>query len=230
MKSYNEYFKGNEKGAAIIYRYLGVLCALKLKNTEVTPNQLTVISFLFGILSAVLFVVDSYWSTIYAIILYQICIVLDYADGTLARLKQQNSFLGIWLEAVLDPLREFFVIFGVCIGLWNQYLDPMIWILGFILIATNYMMDIEAITFESYPFATASTTGFTSKSGLYSIGKHFISIRTTRYMAIVLFGIAGQMFAFLAFFAAYNICVFLSLAFVMGKVFRKQDKAESPIC
>lgn len=227
MKFKKEYLKENEKGriSTLIYRYLGVNVALRLRNTSITPNQLTIIGFILGMLSAFFFSVGSYWCLIIGLLAYQICIILDYSDGALARFKNMTSSLGEWLEWVLDLIREFFVIFGICWGLYGLTANATVWILGFIMCGTNFMMDIQTITFKSFPFAKKGINSFTPKSKLYKIGKQFISIRTIRYLALIFFAIVNRMFLFLGFFSIYNILVFLLMTFGLWKIIRQSEES-----
>jgi phosphatidylglycerophosphate synthase len=226
MKFKKEYLKTVKGTAAtvFVYRYIGIHLAWKFRNTKITPNQLTVLSFLSGLLAALFFSAGSYGYLICGTLLYQICIIFDYSDGSLARFKNLTSNLGLWLEAILDPLREFFVIFGVCLGLYSHTGNPMIWVLGFILCGTNYMMDIQTLTFESFPFAEKGMRAFAPKNRLYEVGKQFISVRTTRYLAIIFFAIIDRMYMFLVFFSIYNMLVFVLIAFQLGRVVKSQDK------
>ena len=231
MGANNEYLRESVKGAPIIvlaYRYTGAQFAWSIRNLKITPNQLSLIGFMFGCFSAVLFSLDDYRFLVCGTVLYQICIVLDYSDGSLARIKNMTSLLGIWLEAVFDPIREFLVVFGICWGLYAKTGNLMVWAFGLILCGTNYMMDIQILTFESFPFAEEGIRTFAPKSKLYKAAKQFISVRTTRYVAIILFAIMDRMFLFLVFFSIYNMLIFLLLAFQLGRVVKAQDNFDEP--
>src|SRR4051812_29265738 len=57
-----------------------------VKATPITPNQITLASFVVGIVSAALVIVlPGYWGLIVAVTVYQASYVLDCADGMLAR-------------------------------------------------------------------------------------------------------------------------------------------------
>ena len=227
MKFKKEYLKEDEKGRIIasIYRYLGVAPALRLRNTSITPNQLSIIGFIFGMLSAFFFSVGSYPCLMIGLLTYQICIILDCSDGTLARLKNMTSFLGEWLEWVFDLVREFFVIFGICWGLYRLNTNAMVWVLGFILCGANFMMDIQTITFKSFPFTKKGINSFVPKNKLYKIGEQFVAIRTVKYLTIIFFAIINRMFLFLGFFSIYNILVFLLIAFSLWKITRQWENS-----
>jgi phosphatidylglycerophosphate synthase len=72
-----------------------------LYGTKVTPNQISVIGVLLGILSAVFILTGNF--IIAALVLY-LSFVADCVDGELARLRNQFTKTGFWLESSLDSL------------------------------------------------------------------------------------------------------------------------------
>ena len=79
----------------------GILVRL-LYATPVTPNQVTIVAIVAGLVAAVLFLVD----TSITIILAGTCIllkdILDSADGQLARAKNTTSRAGRFLDSIGD--------------------------------------------------------------------------------------------------------------------------------
>ncbi|MBC7395901.1 MAG: CDP-alcohol phosphatidyltransferase family protein [Bdellovibrionales bacterium] len=82
------------------HRVAGVVAA-RLKNTPVTPNQLTLAHTLVGIFAAILIYFSHY---ILAVACFEIRTILDSADGILARLKNQSSPLGRILDTIGDGI------------------------------------------------------------------------------------------------------------------------------
>ena len=68
-----------------------------------TPNQITVLTFLFGLFSA--FVV--LFSILLGGILYQITSILDGVDGEIARASMRTSKLGGYIDSILDRYVDF---------------------------------------------------------------------------------------------------------------------------
>ena len=81
-----------------------------LKNTEVTAIHLTV---LFGIcgLVAVFAILNGYY--IYAGLLLILKSILDAADGEMARMKKNPSYVGRYLDSVFDFILNFMIILAV---------------------------------------------------------------------------------------------------------------------
>jgi phosphatidylglycerophosphate synthase len=80
-----------------------------LVRTSITPNQISLLSFLCCAAAASLFAFSAYqsWPIAYALlafggVLAQFGSVIDGCDGEVARLKFQQSDFGGWFDAVLD--------------------------------------------------------------------------------------------------------------------------------
>ena len=87
--------------------------AVRLK---VTPNQVTLISFAIGLLSAYEFSRGDFWSIFIGALLLQLSIIVDCVDGELARYTRRFSQLGAWLDAITDRIKEYLVFFGLAYG------------------------------------------------------------------------------------------------------------------
>ena len=99
----NRYF--HDPIAAKIVRFL--------KNTLVTPNQVTYISVLIGLIAAYIFSLGTLRAFLLAGILLEIVMVLDCVDGQLARAKKCASDLG----RLLDGIAGYIIYLAVLIGL-----------------------------------------------------------------------------------------------------------------
>lgn len=91
--------------------------ANKLSGTVVTPNQITIVSFLSGVLASV-FLLLKYWPFyIISGFLYLFSWLLDITDGKLARKKGAVSLFGKWFDPVigegLDYILHFFIMLSV---------------------------------------------------------------------------------------------------------------------
>ncbi len=90
--------------------------------TSLTPNKVTVISFLVGVLSAVAFYLHNY---ILGAILYELSFMIDTSDGKLSRLLGKSTKTGVVFDGMLDTLRLFIVSLALSFSyysLTNNYL------------------------------------------------------------------------------------------------------------
>jgi phosphatidylglycerophosphate synthase len=81
-----------------------------------TPNQITVVSLLLGILAAIAFAFGTRAGLITGAVLLQVAFMTDCVDGQLARYTRQFSALGAWLDSVFDRAKEYIVFAGLAIG------------------------------------------------------------------------------------------------------------------
>lgn len=92
----------------------------RLVNASVTPNQVTIASLLTGLLGAWLLASADWRLSFSALLLFQWSVILDNADGEVARLKYQFSPLGKWLDNWSDHVVDVAVIGGLA---WRVALE-----------------------------------------------------------------------------------------------------------
>lgn len=89
-----------------------------VKSTRVTPNQITLASFVVGMLSAALIIaLPGRVGLIIAIAVYQASYVLDCADGMLARWRGLASPAGHLLDFLMDELKAFAILAAATVRL-----------------------------------------------------------------------------------------------------------------
>ena len=90
--------------AQIAYRLI-----YPLRNTFVTPNYLTSLRLIFGILAGVFFALGEYKYSNAGAFCFVISNFLDHADGELARLKNQVTSEGHIFDLISDALVNIFL-------------------------------------------------------------------------------------------------------------------------
>jgi CDP-alcohol phosphatidyltransferase-like enzyme len=93
-----------------------------------TPNQVTTVSVLIGLVAAIAFATGERWGLIAGAVLLQIAFTTDCVDGQLARYTRQFSKLGAWLDSVFDRTKEYLAFAGLAIGA-SRSGDP-VWLLA----------------------------------------------------------------------------------------------------
>ena len=89
-------------------------------RTPLTPNQITVLSFLTGLIGASCFLLGSYAWAVAGALLLQFSTVLDCVDGEVARVKMLESPFGEWLDISLDTVVHIAIFLGVGVAVWKQ--------------------------------------------------------------------------------------------------------------
>lgn len=111
----------------IIYRPLAFLFVKLIYSTNLTPNQLTLASMVFGIFAGVAFVFYTTTSLLIAALLILVYDVLDCSDGQLARLKHNGTHLGRILDGFADYIVSIAVYVGIGIGFASHSESPNFW-------------------------------------------------------------------------------------------------------
>lgn len=92
-----------------------------LKDTWVTPDQITYISIFIGLVAAYIFSSGTIQSFFLAGVLLEIVMILDCVDGQLARAKKCVSDWGRLLDGIAGYIIYLAVLIGIMIGLGKYY-------------------------------------------------------------------------------------------------------------
>ena len=99
--------------------------AILAKKTHITPNSVTLFSFVFAILSVLAL---AYGEVFVFISLWLIAYILDFVDGTLARMTGQIETSALDFDHLSDVLKIVLIFLGF--GLYFN--DYIVWILSFL--------------------------------------------------------------------------------------------------
>jgi phosphatidylglycerophosphate synthase len=84
-----------------------------IARTPVTPNQLTILTFLIGLTGAALVAWGDRTQAVAGACLFFAAATADCLDGELARLRYETSYRGAWLDTITDDLQTMMFI-GAC--------------------------------------------------------------------------------------------------------------------
>jgi phosphatidylglycerophosphate synthase len=101
-----------------INRKLSPWFSRRLVGLPVTPNQVTLLAFIIGILAAMSFAHASWLSGVVGAVLLQWSAVIDCCDGEVARLKFLESTSGYYLDIICDNIVHIAVFVGIA---WSGY-------------------------------------------------------------------------------------------------------------
>ncbi|WP_369250724.1 CDP-alcohol phosphatidyltransferase family protein [Streptomyces sp. R41] len=105
--------RSGEHWAGRLYmREISLRCDRYLVNTRITPNQLTYLMTLFGVLAAPALLVPGIAGAVLGVLMVQLYLLLDCVDGEIARWKQQFSLGGVYLDRVGAYLTDAAVLVG----------------------------------------------------------------------------------------------------------------------
>ncbi len=129
-------------------RPLSIRLTRRLADTPVTPNQISLFSFLLSVAAAALFLVPWWWTLALGGILAQAASVIDGCDGEIARLRFQGSDYGGWFDAVLDRYADAFLLAGLTGHAWQQGGGAWALAAGFLAVTGSFMVSYTADKYD----------------------------------------------------------------------------------
>ena len=135
--------------ARYLNRPISLFFSRHLAKLDITPNHISLFSFLCSLLAAGLFALGGYPALLVGGVLAQFASIVDGCDGEVARLKYQSSDFGGWLDAVLDRYADAFLLFGLT---WHVLaIEANAWVLltGFMAIIGSFMLSYTADKYDS---------------------------------------------------------------------------------
>ncbi|MCZ6625254.1 MAG: CDP-alcohol phosphatidyltransferase family protein, partial [Deltaproteobacteria bacterium] len=130
-------------------RPISVQFSRQLAKLDITPNQISVFSFLCSLLAAGLFALGGYPALLLGGVLAQFASIIDGCDGEVARLKYQRSDFGGWFDAVLDRYADAFLLFGLTWHLLAVEASGWVLFTGFMAIIGSFMLSYTADKHDS---------------------------------------------------------------------------------
>lgn len=134
-------------------------------DSRVTPNKVSILSFLIAVLACVFFFYEEYWWRFFGAVLIQLSFAFDCSDGEVSRIKNLSSKFGAWLDSVLDRFKEILML-GSMTLYWYMYewTDPRVLVIGFLaitgLLLVAYLREAKK---SSWP-STRTSEVFISKN------------------------------------------------------------------
>ena len=85
-----------------------------------SPNTITMMATVVGLLAAVGFGFGTYEAAVAAALLFQLAAVIDCCDGEVARLTFTESPFGAWLDIAMDNVVHMAIFAGIAVGAYQQ--------------------------------------------------------------------------------------------------------------
>ncbi|GBE27982.1 bifunctional IPC transferase and DIPP synthase [bacterium BMS3Bbin03] len=145
-----EKLKKNTDGpvSRILNRPISSKISELLLKTNITPNQISLISFILGFFGALFFYFGNYIYLVIGGLLVQLSSIIDGCDGEVARLKLVETEYGGWFDSVLDRYADAIIIFGMIHGHWLLHNDIIIWTVGFIALMGSFLNSYTADKYD----------------------------------------------------------------------------------
>lgn len=123
--------RSGEHWAGRIYmREISLRVDRHLVNTRITPNQLTYVMTVAGVLAAPALLVPGIAGAVLGVVMVQLYLLLDCVDGEVARWKKQFSMSGVYMDRVAAYLCDAAVLVGLGLraaDLWGAGRVEWLW-------------------------------------------------------------------------------------------------------
>ncbi len=124
-------------------RPIGNLLTPYLHNSGWTANGITIARMPVALVGVLFLAIPepNLWPL--SALIYYFCFILDCVDGNLARLQNDATYLGKFLDGISDFVYGLLAPFALGIGLWLYFDEPLAIILGAVISitsATNHML------------------------------------------------------------------------------------------
>ena len=219
FKGYKDLYKKQDKYASHIklmgkpFGFLFAKFFYKLKI--ITPNQVTLLSFIFYSLPGVFYAFGKYPYLIYGSIALLLGYLLDYADGQLARLKGVGNIFGKWLDVENTVFSRSITFFGIIYGIYRNNPTAAVWIVGYLAVTSRYVFELTYTYFKAlFPFSIESFEEEKQKRNKFI--RNFYLTDNLAIVLLILAGLFNQLLLYLYFIAVYgwlfNILLFIVLS------------------
>lgn len=132
----------------LFYRPLAFLFVKLIYKSNITPNQITTIALIIGMIGGVFYFFNTHVAISIGAVLLIVYDVLDCSDGMVARLKKNGTFFGRILDGLADYFVTVTVYLGIGFGFANNSDNPLLyWVLLSLAGASNIF---HAITLDYY--------------------------------------------------------------------------------
>ena len=132
-----------------------------LYPTPITPNQITFLSLVLGLLSAGFYVSGKPDALVWGAVFLYGKVILDNVDGNLARARGVSSRFGRFLDSLTDFLVTVLVYIGATFYLVQETGDIGLWYLGFFALLFGF---IQSTYFVFYLVSYTSSLGSYEKN------------------------------------------------------------------
>jgi len=146
-----EKLKKNTDGpiSMILNRPISIKISELLLKTNITPNQISLMSFIVALFGALFFYLGDYIFLVIGGTLVHLSSIIDGCDGEVARLKLSESKYGGWFDSVLDRYADALIIFGMIHGHWILHNDIIVWTIGFTALMGSFLNSYTADKYDA---------------------------------------------------------------------------------
>ena len=115
------------------------LSVFLIKCTKMTPNQCSMLSFIFGLVGGIFFLQGGFINQVIGASFAFLYNIFDMIDGRIARARHISTKMGKWLDAIIDFFVFPYLIFTLAYGM-GTYMAALVGMLAIISYNTHYLI------------------------------------------------------------------------------------------
>jgi len=203
-----------------IYLIVGARLARLLLKTRITANQVSAIHLALGLISIAFFLQVQYTYLLTGMVLFQIGMIFDCADGSIARTRGQASSYGKFVDFTSDRVTEFLVFFVLVYVAFMQTGNVLIWIIGALAIGAESLIVTHKMSLQYLYNLPQDSLGSSVKKRRRLLGLVTYTSFTSHFLMIFAV-ILNQIFWFVVIMAAYFWAFYLALLALSHRELRR---------
>ena len=213
---YDDIVKNSEQPLKGIFRYLAIVISKPISKTNITANQITLLSFFICLISAPFFFTSNKIFLIIGAVLLNLGFLFDYVDGEIARIKNQSSKFGHWLDLTFDRILDCIVFLSIIFGVYYTTENIFVTLLGLTTLVLRFLIDFLRWTPKIVDYKVELLNQYI-KNNL--IKKQLIYSKSNLYFLVLVFSFTGRMDYFIYFWSFYTFSFILVFYFYLLKIF-----------
>jgi choline kinase/phosphatidylglycerophosphate synthase len=135
--------------ARLLNRRISIPLSQRLTRTALTPDHITLLSFLLAVGGALAFALGTWGGAVVGGLLAQASSILDGCDGEVARLRASGSARGAWTDSLLDRWADALILAGMAYGFATAHTASWVWGLAFLALAGAYSISYSESRYKS---------------------------------------------------------------------------------
>lgn len=117
-----------------VIRKISIYLTWIFVRTSITPNQITTVSIIFGLIGSLFFLFSEPWYWIVGWVVINLHLILDQCDGEVAYYKKKVTKFGYFFDEISHPIVNIFFFVMLTIGVYNMTGDLSFLFCGVLLI------------------------------------------------------------------------------------------------
>ena len=101
-------------------RHVSLFISRRIVGLPISPNQISVVTLVLGILAALLVSVGGYGWLLLGAAVFKLNSILDGVDGELARVRFQMSVVGEWMDTISDDVSNLLFFVALAMGAYRM--------------------------------------------------------------------------------------------------------------